>query len=366
MSSRLKKTKEIIVKCNPIRVLREGKNTIKNFREWRISEKEKQEKGFVKEEQNILSEAEIEELDSAAYSLSRKWKYHKLMHAANLETAKIEGREVHGWMQRIFRHRYQWLINNDVFDYAVNYALQYYNIEIFNSIKDYDFDNATINVIFLPETTHFDIYREFEFERFIVLTPKDEPFENAVHWIENHPWTDSDGYSTTKTLAPCNFLNTGFTLWDLPVLVLKDVVGKDKLFFEAKTTAGQITRVHDQILKKHIYTKRQEEKTTDEKVLEMEIKYNQLEERHQYFVDNVRAGDSRNAEEKLRDFTKRYDREASHSFIDWKKIILGIIIVLLVFLVIIGCIFLFVPKPIQSDIPETARTLASITFNRGC
>jgi len=368
MSSRIKKAaKEIIFKLeHPIKAFREWKDTIKTFREWKNEEKEKQEKGFKKEEQEILTPEEMEELDSAAYSMSRKWKYNKLMKAANLETAKIEGREVHGWMQRIFHHRYQWLINHDVFDYAVHYALMYYNPEIFCVIKDYDFDNATMNLIHLPERTHFDIFDTFEYDKFVCLTPKGEPFENAVHWIENYPWVGSDGYSTTKTLAPCNFLNTGYSLWDLPVLVLKDAVGMDKLFFQATTTADQITRMNDQILKTHIYKKRQKEKTTDEKMLEMEIKYDQLEERHQYLIDNIKAGDTRNAEEKLKDFAKKYDKETSRNIIDWKKIALGIIIVLLAALVIFGCVYLFAPKPGPSEIPETARTLTSNLFNRGC
>ena len=90
------------------------------------------------------------------------------------------------------------------------------------------------------------------------------PFENVVTWLDNQPSVDDDGYKTTVTLAPCNFLNTGFTLWDLPVIILKDAVGMDKLFFDAITDANEITRIRDQLLKKHIYTKRQEEDTTKE------------------------------------------------------------------------------------------------------
>ena len=285
--------------------------------------------------QKILTPEEREELESAGYALSRRFKYRKLMLSADPDRNKKEGREVHGWMKLIFGDRYDWLIDNDALDYAVHYALKYYNPEIFNVLKDYDFDNAIINILHLPEKVHYDIFPDFEFDKVIVLT-QGEPFENAVHWIENHEWTDENGYNTTKTLAPCNFLNTGFTLWDLPVNVLKDTVGKDKLFFQALTTAKQITNITDQILKIHIYKKRQEEKTINEKVLEKNIEYEQLEERHQYLKDSIRAGDSRNPEEKLKDFAKKYDKEIRERFIDWKKIIIGISIGILIFTILFG------------------------------
>ena len=344
----------------------EWKETVQVFKEWRIKEKEKQADGYMEELQKLLTPEEIEEIETAAYSMSRKYKYHKLMKAAASDI--VEGREVHGWMQRMFRHRYDWLIDNFVFDYAVNYALKYYNPEVFNVIKNYDFDNAIINVINLVEPTNFDIYPEFVFGKIIVLT-QGESFENAVHWIENHPWTDNDGYSTTKTLAPCNFLNMGFSLWDLPVLVLKDTVGKDKLFFEAKTSSMEITDVKDNIFKKHIYTKRQEEETSNEKYQELEIKHGQLEKRHQYFVDNIRAGDIRNADEKLRDFAQEFDESISNSP-KYKKVVIGIIIALLVIFVAISLISFFVPKqPVSTEPPLVLSLFTRIfklcLFNRG-
>jgi len=347
MTERLKKIAKIV---NVKDAILEWKETIRVFKEWRANEKAKQEDGYMEEKQKLLTPEEREEIDSAAYALSRKWKYHKLMQAADPERAKIEGREVHGWMQRMYRYRYDWLIDNDVFDYAVNYALKYYNPEVFNVVKDYDFEHALVNVIYLPEVTNFDIFPEFGFDKFIVLT-QGEPFENAVHWIENHEWIDFDGYSTTKTLAPCNFLNMGFTLWDLPVTILKDTVGKDKLFFEAKTTSMQITEVKDNILKKHIYTKRQEEETSNEKYQELEIRYEQLEERHQYLIDNIKAGDTRNAEEKLKDFAKKFDREISGGFNRYKKVVVGIIIALLTIFVTISIISLVIQKIALSRVP---------------
>lgn len=324
----------------------EWRETIKLFKEWKTKEQEKQEDGYIEEQQKMLTPEEMEELESAAYAMSRKYKYHKLMKAAVSDL--LEGREVHGWMQRIFGYiKYNWLLDNEVFDLAVNYALKYYDPEVFNLIKDYDFDNAIINVIHLDGITNFDIFPEFGFDKFIVLTQV-ESFENAVHWIENHPWTDFDGYTTTKTLAPCNFLNMGFTLWNLPVAVLKDTVGKDKLFFKAKTTSKQITEVRDNILKSHIYTKRQEEETANEKYQELEIKHNQLEERHQYFIDNIRAGDIRNAEEKLRDFEKKFDKKVAPNS-KYKKVVIGIIAFLIIVVLVSNIITVFIQNSNPAD-----------------
>lgn len=371
LGNKTKKTIKIVVK-----IVKELKNKTKKaieiVGEWRerraqkkeVQEKKEQEEFFLKKQLSMLTTEEQEEVESAAYILSRKWKYHKLMRAANLESARVEGREVHGYMMRMFRHRYDWLIENDVFDYAVNFALDHYQPEVFNVVKHYNFDDAIINVVFLPRKTNFDIYREYEFDRIIILT-QDEPFENAVYWIENYPWVDERGYSTTKTLAPCNLLNTGFTLWDLPVTILKDTVGKDKMFFEAKTTADQIGRVREQILKKHIYTKRQEEETANEKYLEMEIKFDQLKDRHQYLIDDIRAGDTRDPEEKLKDFAKKYDKEISYTS-NFKKVILGIIIVFLVVFVVVGIMTMKPPESEVVDVPSTAMILLLNMFYRGC
>lgn len=362
MSSETEETKKpmIIVKNGVIKVKNgviKAINVIKERRKRKAQEKKAQEEELMEKAWIMLTPEEIEELESAAYAMSRKWKYRKLMQAADIEASKFEGREVHGWMQRMFRYRYGWLVDNDVFDLAVNYAFMYYQQEIFNVIKNYDFGNAIINVINLPRKTHFDIYSDFNFDKIIVLT-QDEPFENAVHWIENHPWVDESGYKTTKTLAPCNLLNTGFTLWDLPVTVLKDTVGKDKLFFQAVTTADQITNVRDQILKEHIYNKRQEELTTNEKVLEMQIKYDQLKKRHQYLIDDIKAGDTRNPEEKLKDFAKKYDREVVYGS-KYRKVVLWIILAFLVVFVFVGLILMYAPKP-EPDVPDELDVIGAL------
>ena len=358
------KTKKV-VRIVAKELISRTKKAVKIIREWkaeRAQKKREQEEAYMK--QIILTPEEIEELESAAYVMSRKWMYHKLMQAADLERAKIEGREVHGYMMRMFGHRYEWLIRNDVFDLAVSFAFKYHRPEVFNIIKDWDFDNIIINVIILSKKTNFDIFPEFDFDKFIVLT-QGESFENAVHWIENHPWVDERGYNTTKTLAPCNFLNMGFPLWDLPVTVLKDAVGKDKLFFEAKTTADQIIDVREQILKKHIYKKRQDERNINEKLLEANLRFEQLEERHQYLIDDIKAGDTRNPEEKLKEFAKKYEKEISHTS-NYKKVILGLIIVLLVIFIVMGIVSMYAPRTEIPEVPNTAITLLLYMFSRGC
>ena len=363
VTEEISKSEKIIGKLKfPIEVLLRWKNTINEFKEWRIDKEGQENIIYIKEEQKALTPEELDEIDSAAYAMSRKYKYHKLMMAADIERAKIEGREVHGWMQRIFRDRYAWLLDNDVFDYAVHYALKYYNPEVFSVVKDYDFENAIINILHLPEPTNFDIFPDFVFDRFIVLT-QDVPFESAVYWIENHPWTDFDGYQTTKTLAPCNFLNMGFTLWDLPVTILKDAVGKSKLFFKAKTTADQIVKAKDQILKTHIYKKRQEEKTKDEKLEESEIRYDQLAKRHQYLIDDIKAGDSRNAEEKLKDFAKKYESKVK-GISRVKKIVIGVVILIIIILFILAIVSFMIPSiSLPPEVPEDPQVLVSNLFN---
>ncbi len=311
--------------------------------------------GKIKGKLGSLTPEQRKNLLSSAFALSRKYDYHKLMKAADTKgEALIEGREVHGYMQRMFPN-YNWLMENDVFDYATDYALKYDEPAIFNFIKDYDFKNAIINVIHLPKEDTFDLFPNSEFNKVIILTHK-KTFENSVYWIENCEWENEEGYITTKTLAPCNFLNMGFTLWNLPVLVLKDAVGMDNLFFEIKTTADQITEVREQLLKKHIYTKRQEEETIDEKLLEKDIRYNQLDERHQYLMDEIETGDPRTAVKKLRDFNKsNYKFDSNYG----KKIVYGIIIIVILGLVIWLLTFLFIPPPTAPEIPETANLLLS-------
>ncbi len=356
-----------------------GSKTIERMQEKAKEEKRIRKKKQIEKEKAIKEKKQIEldtiewkeqtekdknRIETVAYALSRKYRYHKLMLAADIETARVEGREVHGYMKRMFPD-YDWLVDNDVFDLACYFAMKNYQLEIFNVIKNYDFENALVNIIDLPENVYFDIYPEFDFNKIVVLT-QGEPFENAVHWIENHPWIDEEGYDTTVTLAPCNLLNTGFTLWDLPVTVLKDAVGKDKLFFEAKTTAKELMNMEEQLLKKHIYEKRQEEKTMVEKVEDFKIRYEQLEERHQYLKDTIRAGDTTDSEEKLGKFEKKFDKKHSNiSYVDYKKIVIGLIILILIVFLMYGLILIFTPpKSSPTEFPEIARILTSYLFKK--
>ncbi len=295
----------------------------------------------VKEREKTLRQSnftpeEFKELDSGAFALSRRFRLSLLRKASTLgskDVGKI-GQEVHGWMQIVFGNRYPWLHDNGVFDRAINYALLYYNPEVFNVIKDYDFDHAIINIMILPERVNYEKFPEFDYDKVIILT-HGKTFEESVLWIDDRERYE-DGYKVMKTVASCNFLSLGFTLWDKPVVVLKDAVGMDKLFFEALTSAKQMVDVKDQILKMHIYTKRQEEITTKEKMLEKDVAYDQLKRRHQYLKDTIKAGDTRNPEEKLKDFAKKYDEVVYKRFIDWKKVMIGVSIGIFVFLIMFG------------------------------
>ena len=307
---------------------------IKNKLGLKTIKTEKEKKETLK--QSNFTPEEFKELDSSAFALSRRFRLSLLRKASMLgrkDVGKI-GQEVHGWMQIVFGNRYPWLHDNGVFDRAINYALLYYNPEVFNVIKDYDFDHAIINIMILPEKVNYEKFPEFDYDKVIILT-QGKTFEESVLWIDDMERYE-DGYRVMKTVAPCNFLNMGFTLWDKPVVVLKDAVGMDRLFFEAKTEAKQMVDVQDQILKMHIYTKRQEEITTKEKMLEKDIAYDQLKKRHQYLKDTIKAGDTRNPEEKLKDFAKKYDDVVYKRFIDWKKIIIGVSIAIFVFLIMFG------------------------------
>lgn len=347
-------------------ILSSDGNIFKNFINIiRYKFKERKEKKANEEaEKEVELSKLMEELYTAGYILSRKYSYTEIMLAANEETAKVQGREIHGYMQRVFPN-YSWLVKNDVFDIAADFAKKYNRKEIYNVIKEYDFENAKITIVHLPRRERFDLAPNFDFDKFAVLTQGDV-FENVVHWIENFQWTDDLGYTTTKTLAACNFLSLGFTLWELPVMVLKDTVGMDKLFFEAKTTADSIVKVHEQLLKSHIYTKKQDENTINEKLEDMQKRYDQLEERHQYLIDDIRAGDMRNPEEKLKDFADRYDemQKRKETNINWKKLAIGIIVVIILIFVVIGAISLFNPSESSEipaeDIPETIGSLYNI------
>lgn len=333
-----------------------------------LSKRKERKKSSEVKERIILTPEEREEVEIAAYALSKRYGYHKLMKAADTRGAAIkEGREVHGYMQRMYSiEKYEWLVVNDVFDIACDFAWKKNQQEIFNVVKNYNFDDAIINIVSLPKKVCFDKYRESEFDKIIILTQK-EPFETAVTWIDNQPWIDDDNYKTTVTLAPCNFLNTGFTLWDLPVIILKDAVGMDKLFFEAIADANEITRMRDQLLKKHIYTKRQEEDTTKEQLLEKDIKYEQLEERHQLMVDDIKFHDSRSPIEKFEEFNKRYNKQTKHYFAraNIKKIIILFVIIALAIIIIAGLSFIFAPRPELTEVPEEVGLMISSIFKGG-
>lgn len=292
-----------------------------------------------------LTSEEMEELEIVGYHLSKRFDYLKLMKAADRETAKIEGRGVHGYMKIMYRN-YEWLYQNDVLDIACYFALQEAKLQLFNAVSGYDFEHAIINVIPLPKKVYFDEFPEFPFDSIIILT-QGEPYENAVTWIENQPWVDEDGYDTTVTLAPCNFLNTGFVLWELPVIVLKDAVGMDTIFFDGITDAAKLQDTQEQIMAIQIYKLRNKEKTSEGKYKDLQEAYDQLEEKHEFFKAKMRAGDTTDVALKIKRLDKQFDRRNQFKSYNYKKIaiIMIIIFVTVLFITAIGfLIFKMIPQ----------------------
>ncbi|KKN04915.1 hypothetical protein LCGC14_1092550 [marine sediment metagenome] len=316
----------------------------------------------------ILTPAEEERLEFVGFALSKKFKYYILMLASDVEIAVIEGREVHGYMERMFPD-YYWLIDNDVLDRACYMALQDYQPVVHNHIADYDLPNMYRSLVLLTEKkAHFDHFREFEFDRIVILS--DEPLRKDLTWIPNYEWKTDDGYDTTVTYAPCNLLNMGSPLHDLPIAVVKDALGKSKLYFKAKTSAEDLTRERDELIRKEIYKIREKDKGHDEIVDELTIESRAAREKYSNLKQKMLSRDPSTNEEKFRHWEKEYDKHQEKNVgsgtIDYKKLLIGITIIVLLILLIMGFMYLFTPKPPSpSEIPETAILISNL-FKKGC
>jgi len=336
------------------------KITIKGIRE-KFRQKKK---GQVKEtEKKKRTESEEERVDFVGFVLSKKFKYYKLMLAAKTETAEIEGREVDGYMQRMFSD-YDWLIENEVLDRACYFALQDYQPIVHNFVNNYDFPNMHRSLVTLPERkAHWKLFPLLEFEEMVVYS--EEPLEKDLTWINNYKWKTEDGYDTTITFGQCNFLNMGSPLHDLPVLVIKDALGKSNLFFQAKTTAEDLTKEKNELIRREIFKLRDEGKNIEDQLEESKMEA----KGHKRRYDNLKYTMLNAAPYMEKEDFERYERrEAKRSQFDktnYKRIAQGIIILLFVIIIIIGCIFLFAPRPTSTEIPEGAGLLTSHIFKRG-
>ena len=338
--------------------LKVGMQTVKRF-----LGKSKQKEEDVKEPEE-LTIAEQKEIDFCAFVLSKKFKYDKLMLASRVKTAQIEGREVHGYVQRMFPN-YVWLINNNVMDRACYLALQDYQPIIHNFVDYYNFPNMYRSLVKLHEKDFFRHFPNFEFNRLVVLS--DKPLKSDLTWIHNYPWQTDEGYKTTVSFAPCNFLNMGSPLHDLPVLVLKDAIGKSNLFFQAKTTAEKLTEQKDELIRKEIFKMREKEKSSDELVDQLEIECQGARRMYHKLKYKMLSRAPYADEEEFREFEKKeMSRRQPFGGVDYKRIVMGIIIMVVIIVLIVGIGLMVVSRIAQSsELPETARLLMSNMFVGG-
>jgi len=316
-----------------------------------------------------MSEKEKKLLEDAAYILSRKYKYLKLMSAAKKETAEIGGREVHGYMERMFgKEVYDWLMEYDVLDLACHLALKDYQPEIYSLIEDYDFPSMERSLVILPNNYSFGHYPEFEFNRIIIYS--DEPLKKDLYWKSNYEWETEDGYDTTVSYAPCNLLNMGSPLHDLPVAVVKDAIGKSKLYFKAKTSSEALTKERDDILKERFFKMRQKEKMKNDKIDELKIESRVARKKYADLKHKLLSRDTSTDEESFKSWEKRYNKSQALENVDIKNVVKNIayVIITVFFLILAIYIFtlLFTPPSTPSELPETAGVLILNIFKRGC
>lgn len=309
-------------------------------------------------EQPVLTMAEQKKLDFCAFVLSKKFKYDKLMLASRIKTAEFEGREVHGYMLRMFPN-YDWLIDNGVMDRACYFALQDYQPIIHNFVDNCDFTTMCRSLVKLPKRDYFRHFPRFGFDRLVIVSSK--PFKTDVTWLNNYPWETDDGYDTTVSFAPCNFLNMGSPLHDLPVFVLKDAIGKSDLFFKAKTTAEDLTREKDELIRKEVFKLREKEKNSE--LLVDELKIESKGARRMYYrlkYKMLRRAPYADEEEFEAFEKKEMSKRQPFGGINYKRIVIGIIIAILIIVLIVGIGLLFVPRQVQPELPDLPGTASSL------
>ena len=311
--------------------------------------------GMTKEEEN-------ERLDYVGFILSRKFKYSKLMKAADVDDiAKKEGREVHGYGRRMFPD-YDWLFENFVLDRACLFAWQDYKIEAHNLINEYEFKYRSL-VTLKEKEAHFKHFPMLIFDRIIIYS--DEPLEKELTWIYDYDWTTDDYYETTITFGPCCFLNMGSPLYDLPVLVLSYALGKNKLFFQAKTTSEDLTNERDELIRQQVFTIREKEKNMESTIEELNIAFDGSEKRYSDLKYSMLARDPSLDDEKFARWDKRYDRKNKFESSGIKNGLLCVAVIIIIILALVFIPMLFPPPETPVEIPATARLFSSLIFNRG-
>ena len=300
--------------------------------------------------------AELKIKDMEAKASVEKFTKDKLVLASEIETARIEGREVHGYMQRMFPD-YSWLWNNDVLDRACYLADQEYQPIVHNLVDNYDFSKMYRTLVRLCDMDFFRHYPEREFDRLIVVS--DKPLREDITWIPNYPMVSDDGYDTSVLFAPCNFLNMGSPLHDLPVLVLKDGIGKSNLFFKAKTTAEDLTREKDELIRKEVFKLREKEKNFEEEKDELEIAYEGQRRMYKLLKDKMLTRAPYAVEEEFEKFEKdEMLKKLPYRETNRKRTILWIIVIIAVVLLLSFLISIFYANLSKSaTMPELANTI---------
>ena len=320
------------------------------YSRWRILKNFQDKKEAKKQKFIIRTQAEIKRLNEVGLELSNVFFLDDLIKASDKKKAGIEGRHVHGYME-IQYEDYNWLIDNDVLDRACYLAYKSFKKIHYSTIDTYPLPTMYRTLASWPKKIHYDHFPEFEFNRMVLLSL--EPINEAITFIDNYEPYQLDGYDTAVRLGPANLLNAGFPIYDLPVSVVKDTPGKDKFFFEAKTSSEELTKERDELLKKEIFEIRQKEKTNDEVKEELEIESSTARKMYSDLKHKMLSRSPFTDEYEFEEFEKRYVRKQHQSVIDWKKVLIGLGLLVLIVFLIIGCVFLFSPKP-PTEVIKTA------------
>ncbi|KKN47254.1 hypothetical protein LCGC14_0664750 [marine sediment metagenome] len=328
--------------------------------------KRKNKNKITKEETYKQNEKDNERLNYVGFVLSKKFKFLILLKASQLKESDVgeEGQEVHGYMERMFPD-YKWLTSKFVLDRACHFALEDYKPEAHNIIDEYDFPNMYRGLVILKEKkAHFTHYPMFKFDRMVVYS--DEPLEKELTWITDDEWLSDDGYESEVTLGPCCFLNMGSPLYDLPVLVISWALGKNKLYFNAKTSAEDLIKERDELIRKRMFTLREKEKNMEDLIDELEIESGSARKKYSDLKYKLLSRDTATNKEKFNKWEKSYDRKVKY---DVKRIVGYIILALIVIFVVIFFIVPFLqPKPpveIIDDIPNISSLISNIINIKG-
>lgn len=357
----LRELKKMVQKINVFKKKEEIEETEE---EWTLEELMAEEEQRL-EEFTIKREKEKLRLKYVAFILAKKYKYYKLMLAAKTKLAEKEGREVHGFMIWMF-FDYVWLINHGVMDLACYLAHKDYQPVLHNLVGEYDFDKMSRSLVTLSKKTAFEHFSDSKFDRFVIIS--DKPFRQNLTWISNFRWVDDNGYDTIVKYAPCNLLNMGSPLHDLPVFVVKDALGLSKLFFKAKTTSKHLTMQREELIRKEIFKLRDKQKNADSTIEELEIETAGARKKYSDLKFKMLSRDASTTKEKFERWEKKYDRKQTISSVNIGKILLGIGIVIAIIFIIIGISFIvYAPKPVvpPEELPIATRLLVSMFTGGG-